>query len=1129
MDKNHNVGFLLALSFLLHISYLYAGTSYEAYEVAPQIVVRGVVTDVGGEPLIGAAVQNVRKKSGVVTDLNGQFEIRTSVGEKWTVSYIGMKPYEFVVKSEKKLRIVLESDVQALAEVVVTGYSKVNSRLFVGAVTKVSTQDFLSAPQADFSRLLEGKAPGLNISSVSSTFGAAPKVNIRGGSSIHGNVQPLWVVDGAVVEDMVALNEEQLASGDAITLVSSTLAGLNPADIESIEVLKDASATSLYGARGMNGVIVVESKAGKRGKGLNVTYNLTTSLRLRPSYTQFDMMNSAETMQVYHEMENKGYFTMNRALYGRRGGVYSQMYQLIDTFQQGGFGLPNTLEARRAFLHKASTYNTDWFKHIYTQSLTQNHSLSLSYGGEKSATYASVSFYNDPGETVAEKVKRFTGFLNSSFFLSPRLKVSANLQANFREQRAPGTFPRIRNLEAGAYKRDFDINPFNYALNTSRTLRPYDEAGNYEYYRNDWAPFNILQEYQENYMRIRVSDFRFSLSGEWEPVKKLRLSLLLNTRMAVTGMAHFLGENSNVLWAYRADRSLLERQHNIYLYRPEKGEPQVILPMGGVYQKSSQTMNSYLGRASLDYVHEWGGHRMKWFSFAEVKINDLSSDSFKGYGIGFNRANSVMTSPLVFEKTLNEGEDYFALHDHHERDVVFSSSLTYDYRNRYILNLVGNYEGSNAAGIGRRVRWLPTWNVGVKWNVDVESFFAPFRHFWNQFSLRMSYGLVAKMNSEAINSLPVYDSRLTFRKDISDREYAIYIQHLENRDLTWEKMYEFNVGTDLSFWNDRISCSLDVYSRRSFDLIDWVQTSGIGGEYKKWMNFGDMKTVGLDFLLNTQQIRQKDFSWNTVWGFSFYHQEITRLLNQPTTFDMVAGNGRGNIEGFPRGGLYSFDLRGLTDRGLPQFYFGNLPLSSNGYSQIAGANFYDATYNRSYLLYEGPSEPFITTSLENTFRYKGWSLSVFLTSRMGNKVRISPRFDPEYNDLNVFTTRYRDRWLVKGDEQTKHIPVIPGYDIYSLMGKKNVERAYNTYNYSQVNVADGSFVRLKSLSLGYTFPRSVCEKMKMKGLSLYAQVTNPFLIYADKKLQGRDPEFINSGGVSSPTPRTYSMSVQLSF
>lgn len=198
--------------------------------------------------------------------MNGQFEIRTSVGEKWTVSYIGMKPYEFVVKSEKKLRIVLESDVQALAEVVVTGYSKVNSRLFVGAVTKVSTQDFLSAPQADFSRLLEGKAPGLNISSVSSTFGAAPKVNIRGGSSIHGNVQPLWVVDGAVVEDMVALNEEQLASGDAITLVSSTLAGLNPADIESIEVLKDASATSLYGARGMNGVIVVESKAGKRGK-----------------------------------------------------------------------------------------------------------------------------------------------------------------------------------------------------------------------------------------------------------------------------------------------------------------------------------------------------------------------------------------------------------------------------------------------------------------------------------------------------------------------------------------------------------------------------------------------------------------------------------------------------------------------------------------------------------------------------------------------------------------------------------------------------------------------------------------------------------------------------------------------
>lgn len=1129
MNKNHRIGLMMALSLFVHINYLYATSFFDLQEDIPQIIVKGVVTDTDGEPLAGAAIQNTQRGNGTVTDLDGRFEIKASRSEKWTVSYLGMKPYEFVVKSGKLLRIMLEPDVQALGEVVVTGYSKVNSRLFVGAVTKVSAQDFLAAPQADFSRLLEGKAPGLNISSVSNTFGSAPKVNIRGGGSINGNVQPLWVVDGAVVEDMVVLNDEQLSSGDAITLVGSTLAGMNPADIERIEVLKDASATSLYGARGMNGVIVVESKAGKRGKGLEVAYNFTTSLRVRPSYAQFNMMNSAETMQVYQEMENKGYFTMNRALYGRRGGVYTQMYQLIDSYQQGGFGISNTLESKRSFLHKAALYNTDWFKHIYTQSLTQNHSLSLSYGGEKTATYASLSFYKDPGETIAEQVKRFTGFLNSSFFFSSRLKVSANLQANFREQRAPGTFPRIKNLEAGAYKRDFDINPFNYALNTSRTLRPYDESGGYEYYRNDWAPFNILQEYQENRMDVQVSDFRFSLSGEWEPVKKLRLSLLLNTRMAVTNMAHTLGENSNVILAYRADHSLLERQQNVYLYRSENGEPQAVLPMGGIYNKSSQTLNSYLGRASLDYTKAWGSHQLKFFSFAEMKMNRLSSDTFKGYGIGFNRANSVMTSPLVFEKTLHEGEIYFSLHDRYDRNLVFSGSLTYDYHNRYIFNLVANYEGSNAAGIGQRVRWLPTWNVGLKWNVDAESFFTPLRDTWNQLSLRMSYGLVAKMNSEAINSLPVYDSRLTFRKDISSREYAIYIKHLENRNLTWEKMYEFNVGTDWVFCNNRISTSLDVYSRRSFDLIDWVQTSGIGGEYRKWMNFGDMKTVGFDFLLNTQNVRQKNFTWNTTWGFSFYHQEITKLLNNPTTFDMVAGNGRGNIEGFPRGGMYSFDFRGLTDRGLPQFYFGNLPLASNGYSQVAGANFYDTTYNQSYLLYEGPSDPYITTSLENTLRYKGWSVSVFVTSRIGNKVRISPTFDPEYNDLNVFTTQYRDRWMVKGDEYSKTVPVIPGYDIYTLIGKENVERAYNTYNYSHVNVADGSYVRLKSLSLGYTFPRSVCEKIGVKGVSLYAQVTNPFLIYADKKLQGRDPEFINSGGVSSPTPRTYSMSMQLNF
>lgn len=1127
MNKNHKRGHTILHVLLFFMSLMPSFMSVSAQSLP--VIMKGIVTDTDGEPLIGATLQNPRKGKGTVTDVDGKFEIRAIAGEEWTVSYLGMKSQAITIRAGKFVRIRLTSDSQLLNEVVVTGYSKVNSRMFVGAVAKVSTEDFTLAPQADFSKLLEGKAPGLNISTVSNTFGAAPKVNIRGGGSINGNVQPLWVVDGAVVEDMVVLNNEQLASGDAITLVSSTIAGLNPADIESIEILKDASATSLYGARGMNGVIVVTSKSGKRNKGFDINYHFTTSIRQRPSYTQYNMMNSQETMQLYQEMANKGYFTPNEALYGRRGGVYTRMYQATDSYRGNQFDLENSAEGKASFLEQAALYNTDWFRHLYTESITQNHSLAISYGSEKATTYASVSYYNDPGETIAEHVRRLTAYLKSVYHVSPSFRVSANIQTSFRDQEAPGTFPRIKNLEAGAYKRDFDINPFNYALNTSRTLRPYNENGAYEFYRNDWAPFNIMEEYPNNNMNIRVSDTRLTFDAEWEPLKNLHLAALFNTRRANTHIAHQIGENSNVIAAHRANTSVIERNENIYLYRDGIHEPQITIPMGGIYNTTTRTLESYLGRLSADYSHQAGHHQLKFFTFAEMKMSRLSSDAFKGYGIGFNRANSVTTTPLIFEKTLNEGEPYFSLHERQDRSVALSGSLTYNYNNRYILNLVGNYEGSNAAGIGKRVRWLPTWNIGGKWNIDEEAFFSPLKKIWNRWALRMSYGLVAKMNAEAINSLPVYNSRLTFREQLDEREYGIYIQHLENRDLTWEKMYEWNVGTDMHFINNRIRLSLDTYVRRSFDLIDLINTSGVGGQYYKWANFGDMKTSGMDISLQTDNIRNRNFSWSTQLGFSFYNQEITRLLNHPNTFDMVAGNGRGNIEGFPRGGLYSFELRGLTDRGLPEFFFGNLPSNDNPTFNTTGANFYDRTYNHSYLLYEGPTDPPLTGSMQQTLRYKNWELSAFVTAQLGHKIRISPTYDPEFNDLNVFTTAYRNRWMVKGDEQSTHVPVIPGYDLYSLIGRQNIERAYNTYNFSHVNVVNGSFVRMKTLSLGYTLPASWCKTLHLKGGSIHAQATNLLLLYADKGLEGRDPEYISSGGVSSPIPRTYSLSVQLNF
>ena len=392
----------------------------------------------------------------------------------------------------------------------------------------------------------------------------------------------------------------------------------------------------------------------------------------------------------------------------------------------------------------------------------------------------------------------------------------------------------------------------------------------------------------------------------------------------------------------------------------------------------------------------------------------------------------------------------------------------------------------------------------------------------------MSYGLTAKMNEEAVNANSVYQGLQTSPRIYADREHAIHIQHLENRDLTWEKMYELNFGIEASFFNDRVRTTLDLYQRNAFDLIDLVRTSGIGGQYYKYANFGDMRTQGLELSLSSENIRG-EFSWNSTFTLSLMNQKITRLLNTPNALDLVSGRGRGNLVGYPKGSLFSYNFQGLSPYGLPSFDFGLYPINRGEDAQIYGADFGDTQYTKSYLLYHGPIEPQVIGGLSNTFSYKGWELSLFLTAQAGNKIRLNPTFDPTFGDLNVFSGMWRDRWLNPGDEQRTDVPTIPSADLSNALGKENIERAYSTYNYSQQMIADGSFIRLKHVSLSYNLPKDWLKQMHIASAKLQVSMTNPFLLYSDKRLHGQDPEYYRSGGVSLPTPRQCTFTLQLGF
>lgn len=340
--------------------FLFCGTALAQSQVAGT-----VISAEDNQPIIGASVLVQGQRSGTVTDVDGKFTISVPSGKKITISYIGMESQ--TVTPKNGMTVTLRSGAE-LQEVVVTGMQKTDRRLFTGSTTKVDADKAKLDGVADISRSLEGRAAGVSVQNVSGTFGTAPKIRVRGATSIYGSSRPLWVVDGVIMEDVTEVDADQLSSGDAETLISSAIAGLNADDIESFQILKDGSATSIYGARAMSGVIVVTTKKGKSGQ-TRINYTGEFTMRLKPSYSNFNIMNSQEQMGIYKELEANGLISFGRTYRASSSGVYGKMYQLMNTYDPatGSFKLAQTEEAKNAYLREAEMRNTNWFDELFSR------------------------------------------------------------------------------------------------------------------------------------------------------------------------------------------------------------------------------------------------------------------------------------------------------------------------------------------------------------------------------------------------------------------------------------------------------------------------------------------------------------------------------------------------------------------------------------------------------------------------------------------------------------------------------------------------------------------------------------------------------------------------------------------
>jgi len=1084
--------------------------------------VSGTVVDENGEPVIGASVLVKGTKTGVVTDLDGKFSLSNAAGKTLVITYIGYDKKE--VKAKNGIKIALSANATQLEGVVVTGMQKVDKRLFTGATTKIDASSAKLDGVADVSRSLEGRVSGVSVQNVSGTFGTAPKIRVRGATSIYGNSKPLWVIDGVIQEDAVDVSSDDLSSGDAVTLISNAISGLSADDIESFQVLKDGSATSIYGARAMAGVVVITTKRGKAGRS-TVNYTGEFTYRLKPSYRNYDISNSQEQMGIYKEMERKGWLEFSQLANGSTSGLYGKMYNLIAKYDEtnGQFGLPYTDAAIDGYLRQAEFRNTDWFDLLFNNNLIQQHSASISTGSEKANLYASISIMNDPGWTKQSEVERYTANMNATFNFSKNLSVSLLTNASYRNQNAPGTLNQNVDVVSGAVNRDFDINPFSYALNTSRTLDPN------ETYTRNYAPFNIFRELDNNYIELNVTDMKFQGEVSWKPLQGLEFKAMGAYRVQRSSQEHFILNSSNQAEAYRAgvDNPNIQN-NNPYLYKdPDKPNslPISVMPTGGIYTRNDYTVNQLDFRGTAQYNKVWNDtHIMNLFAGMEVNKTDKEQIYHSDYGVDYNNARLVTITPEFYKQAKEEGTVLSSFAKAWTRSLAYFFSGSYSYKGRYTGNFTMRYEGTNKLGRSRSARWLPTWNVSGAWNVHEENFFKNWmestKNAFSHLAFRASYSLTADRGPSSVsNALPIYLAENVWRPQGDQVETGLLLDMIANNDLTYEKKHELNLGLDAGFFNNRINLNFDIYWRQNYDLIGYIQTQGGDGFINKLGNVATMESNGVEATLSTHNIVTPKFKWDSDLTFAYAKNTITELDSRSNALSLCTGTSSTHFrEGYPVSALFSIPFVGLNDEGLPQF------INENGEITTTNINFQE--YEKlDFLKYEGPTEPTITGGFNNTVTWKNWRLNVFVTYSFGNKIRLDPVFSAAYSDMSAMPKEFKNRWVQPGDEKVTTIPTIASRRQYK--DDSNLSYAYNAYNYSTARVADGGFIRLKDVSLSYDLPKTFTKKLGLSHASLKLDATNLWLIYADDKLNGQDPEFINSGGVATPMPKQFTFTVRL--
>ena len=1071
--------------------------SNEKEEEKKYLTLKGWVRDVKKQPIPGVTVKLVGLTIGTVTNEKGWFSLDLPLDRgELEFSFVGYKKQQvkFTEKTDT-LNIVLEEEVKDIDEVVVTGYQVVKKRAMAGSVSTVDAKDLLFNGGQTLEQALQGQIPGMIVMNKSGLTGTRQRVRVRGTSTLLGNAEPVWVVDGIIQEDPLPFSTNDFNNLDPSNMdmirdfIGGAISWLNPNDIENVTVLKDASATAIYGVRAANGVIVITTKKGKVGR-MALSYAGNFSITPRLTYDKMELMNSQQRIDVSREAFNKRYILKQDQTLGYMG--------LALAFKRNEISLEEFSQRVRD-LEKA---NTDWFDILFQTAFSQSHSIGIS-GGKDYTTYRMSFGYSDTQNTAKGNGRtQYTANLSLSTTLWKKLTINGSLAASLSKTKA----------FAGE-------DPFAYASQTSRAIPCYDEEHELVYYahQSNGYLFNVVNELHESGNENTQSSINVNLSFRWRILEALSLNSQISCNHTTSIGESWRSERTNYI------ANLRKYNYGEYV----KGDKQFNdsnLPIGGELNESQDINTSWTWRNQLEYL----SILQNVHSFSAVLGFELRSTLASGYkkttyGYMPDRGKIFVQIPHRPESQPNASNPLLlkfpTITDTENNYVSYYLTLNYMYDNRYAINASVRSDASNRFGQDKSTRFLPVWALGFKWNLGYEPWLQG-QNVLSDMNIRLSYGyqgnVVENVSPDLIASIIA-----------NGRDYALEIRDLPAPELKWEKVHNFNVGIDWSFFDNRVSGGFDWYTKKTLDMVIDQQVPFENGISARPINGGEMSNSGWDLHVGFIPVRVGD--WNVNFGFNF--SKVSNKVNseiEPVGSWEEATAGNLSKEGYPVSSFWAFRFKGLNpENGGPEFDLSGAELEES---------IRDATL---YLKHVGKLDPDFTTNMNLSIRYKTWTLSTGLYFSFGNQqfmAPISTNYTSIPDEYENMSTEWLKRWRNPGDENSTNIPSLPDIrtsaktiKIYSNVedgfGRNQREFSpYELYAYSDIRVVDAWYIRCSNILLSYSIPPKKLPDF-LQDVSFNMSVSNPFQIKS-RDFLGRDPEVALG---NQPLSRTWSIGLNISF